>query len=47
MMQWVQIQENFWVVELNNYPKQVREALMEEFRERKIGLIVLSSEEKQ
>jgi len=27
--------------------KVVREALMEEFRERKIGLIVLSSQEKQ
>ena len=47
MMNWVKIQENFWIVELNNYPKQAREALMQEFTDRKIGLIVLSNEEKQ
>mgnify|MGYP006935518216 FL=1 len=46
-MNWVKIQENFWIVELNNYPKQAREALMQEFTDRKIGLIVLSNEEKQ
>ena len=47
MMNWVKIQENFWVVELNNYPKEVRQALMEEFKQREIGLIVLSNQEKQ
>jgi hypothetical protein len=46
MNQWTKIKDDFWIVEMSRYPKEVRESLMAEFAKENIKLVVLSDTER-
>lgn len=47
MNQWTKIKDDFWIVEMHRYPKELRQMLMDAFTKENIKLVILSDNEKQ